>query len=190
MGTGAARSRIRSASGVHSRAPVTLSTGGETPLSMLHEAAASQRPAAAVERTVEVGGEIRTISASLPRADTPRANEPASDLPRPRHAISGVARETPEADRAIVRERAAPPRLLGDIPETSSASPMPAPAVASGSRVASVRAAGTAPAEVHVHIGRIEVTAVHEPAASASKKRATPRQTRSLSDYLAGARRA
>jgi hypothetical protein len=42
-----------------------------------------------------------------------------------------------------------------------------------------------APNEVHVHIGRIEVTAVHEPATAKPKARAPGRQPMSLENYLA-----
>lgn len=45
------------------------------------------------------------------------------------------------------------------------------------------------PSEVHVHIGRIEVTAVHEPSPRFSK-REHPRSTKTLEEYLARPRRA
>jgi hypothetical protein len=45
--------------------------------------------------------------------------------------------------------------------------------------------AAAEPTEVHVHIGRIEVVAMPEPAAASKKPRAQPRSTRPLSEYLA-----
>jgi hypothetical protein len=45
--------------------------------------------------------------------------------------------------------------------------------------------AGSEPTEVHVHIGRIEVTAVAEPEKPKKTRPSAPRQTLSLADYLA-----
>jgi hypothetical protein len=45
------------------------------------------------------------------------------------------------------------------------------------------------PTEVHVHIGRIEVMAMPEPAAASKKPRVQMRSTRPLSEYLARRRR-
>jgi hypothetical protein len=48
------------------------------------------------------------------------------------------------------------------------------------------RVSPTAPTgEIHIHIGRIEVTAVHEPAAVAARRKPRGREPMSLDDYLA-----
>lgn len=52
----------------------------------------------------------------------------------------------------------------------------------------STRAADSEPTEVHVHIGRIEVTAVHEPQPVKRPKTLGAHPSRSLADYLAGRR--
>jgi hypothetical protein len=49
----------------------------------------------------------------------------------------------------------------------------------------------TGPAdEIHIHIGRIEVTAVQEPAAPAPRRKPKGREPMSLDDYLAKRRQA
>jgi len=52
----------------------------------------------------------------------------------------------------------------------------------------SARAADSEPTEVHVHIGRIEVTAVQEPQPVKRPKPSGAHPSRSLADYLAGRR--
>lgn len=79
--------------------------------------------------------------------------------------------------------------------------PMPAPLLGEVARSIPVKAAAGSlqpaarpaaiapssgePAEVHVHIGRIEVTTVQPPAPPARKREGTPRRNVALSDYLA-----
>lgn len=98
----------------------------------------------------------------------------------PPQAAASDASFTSQETHTVVR---APTPLLGPVAPQVPQTPLTAQV-----QVPLVTAAGPEPdhepTEVHVHIGRIEVTAVHAPA-PAKRRASTLRQTQSLTDYLA-----
>jgi hypothetical protein len=105
-----------------------------------------------------------------PQRAAPRPAAPPDVHPREVADAAAPAAPIPEPLLAVV-ERAVPVQIaVGSIQPAA--------------RPAQITRAGAEPSEVHVHIGRIEVTAVPVPAPP-RKREATPRRSLALSDYLA-----
>ncbi|MDB5979783.1 MAG: hypothetical protein JWQ69_798 [Pseudomonas sp.] len=149
-----------------------------------------------------------------PEPSFDRREQPATPLvlpdPEPRQAAAGIAAPVPIAPPLLpiaqTHSQEAPPRTEPEPAIASVLAPIPHPANAQALAhppaqllmPASVRThpAGPVPVvfnpppsppaadEIHVHIGRIEVTAVREPAPAKHSAR-TPKPTLSLDDYLA-----
>jgi hypothetical protein len=98
-------------------------------------------------------------------------------------AVPGAAAEHANSSRGSDRseQRALPARLLASVPFRSSRAFAEAPPRI---RARDASAAAAEPDEVHVHIGRIELMAVHE-APPARPQRTTARAPMSLEEYLA-----
>lgn len=140
---------------------------GERPSSSATTAARSDHPARGAER--DVPGDSRSV---WPPEDRP-------DMPR-----QGVMRP----------EQADPPPLLPPGPATSAPRDRRAAAFATDGHAAALSAGPRAPGltatpgianEVHVHIGRIEVTALREARPARSPNGTAPPKPRSLDAYLA-----
>lgn len=126
----------------------------DTQVSVTHEPADSQLPA-----SVQSSEEILT--------------DPVNEPPL---AVESGFYEPPSPQESAPTGSAAPAPLM---PSVASPAPMSSAAVTQMSTAASESAN-----EVHVHIGRIEVTALQNDAAPKPKPRAA-RQPMSLDDYLA-----
>lgn len=117
---------------------------------------------------------------------------PSADLPQPSIIQRGQVRAASMAslrddlpDRLDAPARfAAPSTLLAPQPASSSRAPWAVAAKQPGPSIHAV-AAEQEPTEVHVHIGRIEVTAVHEAPPARKRPEPPPRTAPSLEDYLA-----
>jgi hypothetical protein len=121
-------------------------------------------------------------------ADDPITSSRQSHTQPPAHAVpTGATIDrhhfAREITRTVERVREIPAPLLAQAPLPKvvpfTGTPMPPPR--NPAREPEHR---EEPTEVHVHIGRIEVTAAPEPAAP-KKTRPAPRETRPLADYLA-----
>jgi hypothetical protein len=121
----------------------------------------------------------------LPRTRLEHTTPPVARIERPlvpaaSQALESEASFTTQETHIVVQ---APTPLLGPV-----APEVPRNPVASRAQLPSAPAAvperDQEPTEVHVHIGRIEVTAVHTPA-PVKRRVSTARQTQSLSEYLA-----
>jgi len=128
----------------------------------------------------------RPPAAPLEWRSSLRESEPPATLPQPNPLAPLLPQPESKSPEAVTR---LPERLLAEAMQpashTTSMMPVQPPPLA----VSRATAAEQKPTEVHVHIGRIEVTAAQETAAPA-KQRRTPRAPRPLSDYLArGSRR-
>ena len=174
---GASEPRVRAAARTRANVPMVMPAG-----------IASPRPAAAGIQTADQTSPAPQIDSA---ADRDAASRPLE------HLVPLFA--APE--RAAPRPAAPPdvhPRKVADA--TAPVTPIPAPLLEMVERAVPVRItagsiqpaarptpiarAGAEPSEVHVHIGRIEVTAV--PAPAPPRKRApAPQRTLALSDYLA-----
>ena len=181
-GSGPERSRIRPASVVH--APVPLSSAREPEVPLM------TAPAHAVEEVladpvVATTGVSHLMASSVPgahQAPLAPATSPAGAQPT----------QVLELNRVIVRDMQANERTR-DVPAPLLAESPPPPLVPFSvapfvgaprerSNDPSVRRGE--PTEVHVHIGRIEVTGAPEPAPAKRPKPAAPRETLPLADYL------
>ena len=182
-GSGPERSRIRPASVVHAHVPLSSAREPEVPL--------MTAPAHAVEEV---------LADPVVATPTGRSHLMASSVPRAHQAP--LAPATPpagaqptqvlERDRVIVRDmqanertRDVPAPLLPESPPPRLVPFSVAPFVGAPrerSNDQSVRR--DEPTEVHVHIGRIEVTGAPEPAPAKRPKPAAPRETLPLADYL------
>jgi hypothetical protein len=86
-------------------------------------------------------------------------------------------------------ERTTPQPLLGDLQLAQVPIPSIVPATPGRLRFEAARSSATAePVEVHVHIGRIDVSAMHEPVAP-KQHAVKQRSTLTLGEYLARRRR-
>ncbi|HEU5137488.1 MAG TPA: hypothetical protein VFU13_20260 [Steroidobacteraceae bacterium] len=154
----------------------SLTTDDETPLRQTRRA-----PATAAGQPHKSSQRASVISALHdPIADEPTV-KPAS-MPR---AITTTHSEAPQFARPL---EPVPSRLLD---EAEPAAPRISPAIAPVRAQAplSLRPDPSTPnagsTEVHVHIGRIEVTAAHEPVPARKKSAPPARQSVPLADYLA-----
>jgi len=112
------------------------------------------------------GARLKADAASIREVQPQVTPPPPFSPPRAPQLLLGEVRASPAPTSAITP--VAPPRNVNDNSQTR----------------------GTAEAtEVHVHIGRIDVTAVQEPAQAKKSRIAAPRNTLTLSDYLARRRR-
>ena len=196
------------------RAAVTPTTEGEVPpLSASMDMTGTTGPANGPARAGEVGGARGHLSSPQPSAPMPgpMTGLPAGSIPdrlgsypeTPRPAVepaplgiskapgreSGPGFKTDtlpviEPEPLVPTHRAVSAGTLSPSSRTVPDSPAhwypgqaPAAPAAYGSR--------QAPDEIHVHIGRIEVTAVQETPAAAPRRRPKGREPMSLDDYLA-----
>jgi hypothetical protein len=129
-------------------------------------------------------------SPPAPRRDAQRVertNDPAT-IPAPSAAAEGNDQHQPDDHQSLAAPTTMENIILAALPAASAPEPLLAtPATAASVNRVSVEpvpaAESAAPNEVHVHIGRIEVTALAPAAAPA--KRPAARQPMSLDDYLA-----
>jgi len=99
---------------------------------------------------------------------------------------ASVATPAQRAPQVGEFESRTPRALLAEVPVGPVPPPTIAPLTPARLQIEPTRSrAAGEPTEVHVHIGRIEVTAMPEPAAAAKKPRPPARSTRPLSEYLA-----
>jgi hypothetical protein len=195
----ASTSRIRSAMSVHAQVPVALPVGNEEPVAsglvpMLRESTpASIRVDSAVVAREDSRAPTYVSTRSAPDHLGAKSTEREAGG-RSRTDPSPVPPDTAREARPHEHECAVPERLLEDVAPASTTacpfaiSPLPVP-----SRPHSPPVRGTdsgEPTEVHIHIGRIEVTAAAEPEKPKKPRAATPRQTLPLADYLARRSRA
>ncbi len=112
------------------------------------------------------------ISRGAREAGAPTLAETGTVVPTPHSEVTG----TPDLERG--RRPPIPPLVASD---RLSGNP--------GTRPSSPQAYSASPTaqadEIHIHIGRIEVTAVHEPAAVAARRKPRGREPMSLDEYLA-----
>jgi hypothetical protein len=143
--------------------------------------------------------EVRGESARTRREPSASERAPRTDQPRatsPRRASTLLEEPAPvrrpalpeEPPLLLPRERAEPGKVTARIaPAPFSADRNAAQATATSRSerrsLSSGRERGSEPNEVHVHIGRIEVTAVHE-APRQRENPARPASSRRLEDYL------
>ena len=178
---GASGPRIRSAAAVHAQVPIALPSGRERDASdgaRAFDGAASPTTVAPMTATSPNPGadSMREPADAAAERNTRKAEDRQPiDEGTPRQ-IDADAEPVPVTLFAIP---SVPAPLLGDL-----AAPAPPAAGSIRPAVAHQPKAGSdqEPTEVHVHIGRIEVTAL--PAAAATPKRRPERQSAPLSDYL------
>jgi hypothetical protein len=171
-------------------------------------AAASIRrgPPLIVQSAADRGGEGFSVARSPEQASFREAlNEyrARTDVPTQTPGVSpiessgdGPSTRAPETGRRAERSESEHLKVGRLLPEAAAAidSPRPSPFLAArGDKSQDFHARRLAtdgpirdaePSEVHVHIGRIEVTAVHEAAPRRSKREPT-RPTKTLEEYLA-----
>lgn len=190
LGANGAMAPIRPAASVHAMAPLmpapreypspiaaVLGTGGdERPASERNESGASG-PAA---RRDGMTGMPRPVTAGQIRQHAYGPDEPP-------HATESGAPDP----QAGIRRASVPRHLLEETVAAQASTLIVAPAASSRPSMPPTRRNDRhEPTEVHVHIGRIEVTAAIEPGAPKKSRAAPPRNTLSLSEYLArGSRR-
>lgn len=192
---GDAHSRIRSAASVHAQVPVAMPASNEGPLPELQAFAAPREMGTA--RFARAPEEFDATSrAAFPGSQATsvlhqQIHEAQPMQPAAAPQSTAIAPQREAAPVSSVRELAVPQCLLDEVTSASSSPPAIAPVAPAPQFPASAAhsTASAEPTEVHVHIGRIEVTAVHEPAAPRKKSAPTPRQTQPLADYLARRRR-
>ena len=180
--------RVRPAMNVHAQVPVT--EGSQSP-----SVESPQGPGLTSEPAFTVATKRR--EASSPRG--PDSNALNSVSARPLEATVNAPPKiipwTPTSvhERVIhevTREILVPGRLMPETP-AQSAKPIEI-SLPSNTRQSPYRNTddGRESTEVHVHIGRIEVVAGSEPAPPKKVRRPAPRETRPLSEYLAGGKHA
>jgi hypothetical protein len=195
---GASGPRIRSAERMRAQVPIVM-------------AGPAAGPAAGISLGLDASGHadeaplphtpLQTIDVPADRGAGPRANERQignladASQDHEGHRLAPhipVTARTPDHASVMPREAthehsvaaAAPIPLLGQ-------SVLPPRAVQAASSIRFAKPpetrplTPTEPTEVHVHIGRIEVTAVHTPAAPPRKREGSTRQTVPLAEYLA-----
>jgi hypothetical protein len=179
--------RIRAAASVHAAAPVaTAKVDDTTPASRAPLAAGEGLDTGPREQEAPPGSqretEARSIRETLREIQVPR---PLANMSAPAPSRAPIVTATAPTAKLKFDGAAAslPAALLPEAPSSPAQpvmniKPIPAPPLA----IAPVRAQSEA-TEVHVHIGRIEVTASQESAPTARPRKAA-RPTRPLSDYL------
>ena len=181
--------RIRAAASVHAQAPVTPLVSEGAPCPSLSLPTPSESPYSPRfsgpqekpdEREIAAAAQSRAVLLES-RASHPDIEQPAAPT---RHNEIAPLIAPPAQSKSTEMAARLPERLLGEAtpaaPRANDITPTHAPSLAASQ----TRAAEHGPTEVHVHIGRIEVTAIHE-ASGLPKQRRAPRATRPLSDYLA-----
>ena len=189
-------SRIRPASAVHALEPIAQTTARERALPTLLPtpyAADTGRGSATAGRSLTNAPTASQFGPPSPDTSTlpldPSRLEPHDMRPIGDSAPTvSAASANPRADADLRHEGSAiapPQRLLEEVAPRVAQSPIVPARIHSdlSSRADRARDAGQS-TEVHVHIGRIEVTATHEPSAS-KKTRAPTRPAVPLSQYLA-----
>ena len=170
--------RIRPAAAMRAQVPIAL---------------APHRPSEAMDRSpARESGPRSEVGAFLNRAASNKySGQPFNGITPPAMSTVATAQdsEMPFAVASPVADRDSsaplPPLLLRDIIAAPPAAAVLAPIRPAAAREARTDASGD-PAEVHVHIGRIEVTALPAPTASTPARRErTARPPVPLSDYLA-----
>ncbi len=141
-----------------------------------HDAPAPRAP----ERLEAHVDRVLRDEAARPLADTILDERAARDAVAP----SSDPLQPPTDARVV--HAALPTPLLGEFVSTPAAAAATSTIRPTAPQDATNLRADAEPTEVHVHIGRIEVTAVYPPAATPLRRRdRPPRQTLPLSDYLA-----
>jgi len=187
---------IRSALSVHPRQPIALASkelrptrNVERPPSTAHH---SRPPEANPHAFPPPHESLTETSRGFP--PPPPALDPSVDREEPRDGAESAANETSTLSNVspTPRERqtshAFPARLLDAVvphaaPASLAAARIPADFASHPDRIRDAEQ----PMEVHVHIGRIDVTAEREPPAP-KKHRKTIRETLPLAEYLSGRR--
>lgn len=179
--------RVRPATSVHAQAPTAPSASSDTPVLDTHRIEPNHQSRTKPEGHLVDAPWTNAFPEASSRHTGTSARSETSSTQRIKDATAEPA-ESPHPVRVTAegkRESTAPSPLLEDVEiasqSTSNAVPAPSPMQFPVRLALSTSSAESR--EVHVHIGRIEVTAVHEPVPS-RKKTAPPRQTRLLSDYL------
>jgi hypothetical protein len=181
--------QVRAAPSVHAMLPVATPSGEDArrpELVLSAPPARSNRlPADAQDQFAEV---LELAAAPRPRLFDDDGHTPLAEGARPIAPLQVTRVAQPlllweSQSRSPDVVESLPERLLNETlssaPQTMGVMPMRTAAL-----TASQPRSEQESTEVHVHIGRIEVTAVHEAAAPAKQGR-NPRASRPLSDYLA-----
>jgi hypothetical protein len=192
---GAGGPRVRSASAVHAQVPIALPVRERAraidvargfdadPTPAEPDAGRGARPDTALPPVHE---RLETPVERGSRAETARSLADVTfDAGGPRDPVapSSDPWQPPNDQRAVPAPLPTP--LLGSVESTSAAAIVTGAIRPAAPPDANPRASAE-PTEVHVHIGRIEVTALHAAAAAPPRRGERPaRQTVPLSDYLA-----
>lgn len=195
--TGTGGSSIRSAAKVHAPVPIAMSPSMDTGESPHFEKSASST---AGHRLGDSQARARASGLSSAMTDEwARSGHAASSLGSSTQSF-GTASEMPDVPQLMPTELAPPssaavgasfasapnPASRLSEREATSASTPSSSSLAYTVSDARRDTAAREPSEVHVHIGRIEVTTLQVPAAeSTRKRRASSRQALPLADYLA-----
>jgi hypothetical protein len=183
---------IRPAASVHAQVPVGPATGSEAsaPTLRVYSQVPSEDPTKKLrmQDTARIASFPTRSAATADSAGHQRsiASAPRFDA-RPELRIierASVSAPTPSRPGSGEVESRAPRPLLGESHDAPAQPASIAPLTPPRPHIEPARNQSAAePTEVHVHIGRIEVMAMPEPAAS-KKPRAQTRSTRPLSEYL------
>lgn len=190
----ASEAGIRPAASVHAQVPIGPANGSEASVPTLR--VYSQAPSEDPTKKLRMQGTARIASfptGSAATADSAGhqrsiAPSPPFDARPELRIIEHTSVSTPTQSRLASGEiqSRAPRPLLGESHHVPAQSASIAPLTSPRLQIEPARNQSTAePTEVHVHIGRIEVMAMPEPAAASKKPRAQTRSTRPLSEYLA-----
>jgi hypothetical protein len=174
---GAPTSRVRAAERVRAYVPIAMpaATAPHVRDDSLRQAA-EQMPRLPHRNEISTSGLApRLIDRQVPAFGAPE--RPTPHLITPREV---APREVEIAPRAVP---ALPAPLLDEVARAGPA-PTIVGSIKPAARPPAIAAPGE-PTEVHVHIGRIEVTAVQPPPTAPRKREAAPRRGIALSDYLA-----
>jgi hypothetical protein len=190
----AAAPRIRSAMSVHAHVPPAQPAGREGPSleppTWPRSTATAAPDSAPTDKAAE---KCAAPAAALTAQDArPRTDSKSTvEIPQLRAAGPEISPTREREIREIARAAALPERLMPESPP-SRIEPLPVAPRPASVRPAPDKDGGAShePMEVHVHIGRIEVIARPEPMAPKKPRGSASRQTRSLSEYLAGGKRA
>jgi hypothetical protein len=176
--------RIRPATNVHPQAPVALPTRAETPGAGVQ----TWRDANAAPERAPIDAASPASTATPARSRTEPETQEIAPL---RIEIPAASQPRVHSGQDRAQDAAVPLRLLDEAAPAPGSPPAIAPLAIQPRPLPQSALGGdrSEPAEVHVHIGRIEVTAVTEPERPKKARPATPRQTMPLADYLARRRR-
>jgi hypothetical protein len=185
---------IRPAASVHAQVPVGPATGSEAsvPTLRVHSPVPSedQTEKLRVQDTARIASFPAESAAPAGSAGHRRsiASAPRFDA-RPELRIverASVSAPTPSRPASAEGEWRGPRPLLGESHDAPAQPASIAPLTPPRPHIEPAQnRSATEPTEVHVHIGRIEVMAMPEPAAASKKPRPPTRHTRPLSEYLA-----